>query len=161
MNGQYVLEDNVTVALRCYDCKCSLSQSKGGVFGTLLLIIFGFGIVLFVADVIFVRIYNNHVKAHHAFVVCCQSRRHLYFIVAMILFFAVLFVFALRQAVYYTLSNHELDLEQMEYRFDIKPRSTLRSSQHNPKNALSACLLSWDIDLCFTLTTTCHCCKNS
>ena len=135
-----MLEDDVTVALRCYDCKCSLSQSNGGVFGILLLIIFGFGIVLFIADVVFVKLFNRYAKAHPAFVVCCQSRRHLYFIVAMLLLYAVLLVFALRQVVYYTLSNHELGLEQMEYRLDVKPRSALRSSQHNPKNALSAWL---------------------
>ena len=81
MNGQYVLEDNVTVILRCYDCKCSLAQSSGNVFGIGLTIIIGIGIALFIADIIFVSLYNKRVKAHDAFVVCCQSRRYLYFIV--------------------------------------------------------------------------------
>ena len=44
-------------------------------------VIIGIGIALFIADIIFVSLYNKRVKAHNAFVVCCQSRRYLYFIV--------------------------------------------------------------------------------
>ena len=77
VNGQYVLEDNSTLFLRCYDCNCSLSASDGNVFGNVLLIILGFSFVLFLADLVFVNLFNRCMKAHSEFIVCCQSRRHL------------------------------------------------------------------------------------
>ena len=61
--------------------------------------------------------------------------------VMMLLLPIILFVFILRQAVFYTLSNLQIKEEQIKYRYNAKPRTTLRSSQHYQKNALLAWLL--------------------
>ena len=56
--------------------------------------------------------------------------------VIMLLLPVLLFVIIVRQAVYFTLSKHRTDLEQMKYRHNVKPHTTLRSSQHDRFNAL-------------------------
>ena len=78
VNGRYVLEDDIAVSLRCYDCKCSLSQSDKGTFGKLLLIVVGLAFVLVILDYLCVSLYYTCVKKHAAFFVCCQSRRYLH-----------------------------------------------------------------------------------
>lgn len=60
--GRYVVDGDVVLSLRCYDCQCSLSDRSTNVFGLLFLILCGIALILFLLDYLFSTIASRYQK---------------------------------------------------------------------------------------------------